>query len=64
MLIFFFITFATASSTLPVLDLSKKNKNIGKSILYIEDKSAKMDFSQIKNLPNDAFKPLNKDVDS
>jgi signal transduction histidine kinase/CheY-like chemotaxis protein len=64
MLLFFFITFATASSTLPVLDLSKKNKNIGKSILYLEDKSAKMDFSQIKNLPNGAFKPLNKDVDS
>jgi signal transduction histidine kinase/CheY-like chemotaxis protein len=64
MLIFFFITFATASSTLPVLDLSQKNKNIGKSILYYEDKSAKMDFEQIKNLPNGAFKPLNKEVDS
>jgi len=64
MLIFLFVAFANASLTQPALDLSKKNKNIGKSILYVEDKSAKMDFSQIKNLPDDAFKPLNKDVDS
>lgn len=64
MLIFFFITLTHASLSEPALDLSQKNKNIGKSILYFEDKNAKMDFSQIKNLPNDAFKPLNKEVDS
>lgn len=64
MLIFFFVTFLDASLTQPALDLSKKNKNIGKSIFYFEDKSAKMDFSQIKNLPKDEFKPLNKEVDS
>ncbi len=63
-LIFFFVAFLDASLTQPAIDLSQKNKNIGKSILYFEDKSAKMDFSQIKNLSKDAFKPLNKEVDS
>ncbi len=63
-LIFFFITLSEASSSQQALDLSQKNRNIGKSLLYFEDKSAKMDFEQIKDLPQDAFKPLNRDVDS
>lgn len=64
LLIFFFITLSEASSSQQALDLSQKNRNIGKSLLYFEDKSAKMDFEQIKDLPQDAFKPLNRDVDS
>ncbi|MGE4396740.1 MAG: 7TM-DISM domain-containing protein, partial [Sulfurimonas sp.] len=63
-LIFFFITLSEASSSQQALDLSQKNRNIGKRLLYFEDKSAKMDFEQIKDLPQDAFKPLNRDVDS
>ncbi len=63
-LISLFLSFAHASLVEPAIDLSQKNKNIGKNILYIEDKSAKMNFSQIKNLPKDEFKLLNKEVDS
>lgn len=63
-LIFFFVTAANASLNQSTLDLSIQNKNIGKSLLYLEDKSAKMELEDIKKTPLKEFKPLNKEIDS
>jgi len=63
-LISVFITLSHASSTKTALDLSFDHRNIGKSIVSYEDKSAKMNFTQIKNLPDNKFIQLKKSVDS
>jgi len=64
LLISIFITLSHASSTKTILDLSFDHKNIGKSTLSYEDKSAKMNFTQIKNLPDNKFIQLKKSVDT
>lgn len=63
-LLFFLATIADASLNQYVLDLSKQNKNIGKSLIYLEDKSAEMDIEDIKKIPLNKFKHLDKEIDS
>jgi len=58
-LVLFFTTAAAAS-----LDLSVQNRNIGKNLVYFEDKSAKMWLEDIRKIPADRFKRLNKEIDS
>lgn len=59
-----FTTLSLASTPESALDLSIQNENIGKSLFYIEDESAKMSFEQIKNLPQCKFKQVEKNIDS
>lgn len=64
-LVLFFLIFALYSAQLQhPIDLSVPNKNIGASLSVFEDKSGKMDFSEIQMLPSQVFIPLERSVDS
>lgn len=60
-LTFIFVLHSAAEEK--ILDLSMPNKQIGNALSVYEDKSGKLDFAQIEQLPADIFIPLDHAVD-
>ncbi|TNF45244.1 MAG: GGDEF domain-containing protein [Epsilonproteobacteria bacterium] len=64
LLLFFFLTMLHADTSIKTVDLSVSNHAVGQALLEYEDPTAKMTLTQIRELPSDHFKPLNKAVAS
>lgn len=65
LLSFLFTVFALlshAQATLPAVDISQPNYQIGKSTEFFEDTQSTINFSEITQFPQNQFEPLNNDV--
>ncbi len=64
LVLFSYLSLLYGDSQLKVLDLSDSHYEIGESLLEYEDTTAKMTLSEIRHLPSENFKPLNRPVAS
>ncbi len=61
-LLLLILTSLAATPLPPAVDISRSQKHIGNSMLLYEDKNSTMRFSDIAQLPADAFSPLHTEI--
>jgi len=60
--LFLFLGVVIQSHAMPLIDLSQPHYQIGKSMLFLEDKDSSLSFADIEKIPDARFEPVDKDI--